>query len=270
MVELSTIRSAQNPALKRLRAVERGKEPEMLLLEGERLIEDALGIGLQFELLCVAESRVDLAQRWRMRLGDAASSGDEGVLRLVRDDLLAGVSSLVSSPGAMALARRADACGLESLQLPENGLVLVVAGVSDPGNLGALARSAEAAGASALIALEGGARPENSKALRGSMGSLLRLPVVSRVSAAEVLSWADKGKLRHVRAEMDAAQDHEGFDWSGRLALWVAAETGAMPDEVRDMDAVRIPMLGGVESLNVAVAGSLLLYAAGRWRAKQS
>ncbi len=263
MVELSTIHSAQNPALKRLRAVERGKEPEMLLLEGERLIEDALGAGLQFELLCVAESRADLAQRWQERLG----AGADGALRLVRDELLAAASSLVSSPGAMAIARRGESLGLGDLLLPKDALVLVVAGVSDPGNLGALARSAEAAGASALVALEGGARPENSKALRGSMGSLLRLPVVAHVSAGEVAAWASACGLRQVRADMGGAKDHEGFDWSGGVALWVAGETGELPREARGMEAVRIPMAGGVESLNVSVAASLLLYAAGRWRA---
>jgi TrmH family RNA methyltransferase len=142
--------------------------------------------------------------------------------------------------------------------------LLVVAGVADPGNLGALARSAEAAGVRALILLSGGTSPWNAKALRGSMGSLLRLPVVIAEDALQVgRELGDRG-IRQAVAATRGGEAPASFDWKGPIALWVGSETGTLPDSGRGLEPLTIPMSGEVESLNVTVAASLLLFAAGR------
>ncbi|MFT5285186.1 MAG: TrmH family RNA methyltransferase [Planctomycetota bacterium] len=252
-----SIASASNSVLKGVRAVLAGKDRDRIVLEGDRLIADALGAGWQLEVILVADDRQELAQGWEAR---------DLPVRRVLPDLLARTSGLKTSPGSLAVAARPVESGLDSLKLPTDALIVVAAGIGDPGNLGALARSAEAAGVSALIIIEGSASPWNSKTLRGSMGSMLRLPVVEGQSAAQVAEGLKARGIRQVAAGTRGGAPFSEFNWSGSVALWMASEAGEMPDVARDFESVSIPMAGGVESLNVAVAGSLLMFAAERWR----
>lgn len=253
---MESIRSASNPHLKRLRAIIAGREPDRMALEGDRLIDEALRQELTLDLALVSDERPERA----------SELADRVEVRLVDASLLARASSLVTPPGAVALARRPPARELGELALDARSLVVVVAGVQDPGNLGALARTAEAAGARAVIRLGRGCSPWNSKALRGSMGSLLRLAVVEPDDVAGAARQLAELGFRHVRAQTRDGTEHGRFDWSGRVALWVTAETGSVPDGVEAIafEAVSIPMAPGVESLNVTAAAAVLLFAAGR------
>ena len=252
-----TIASASNSVLKSVRAALAGKDQERMVLEGDRLIADALGAGISVETILVADDRENLAASWEA----------EGLpVRRVLADLLARTSGLKTSPGSIALAPRPTSTSTEALSLSANALVLVAAGISDPGNLGALARSAEAAGAEALIVLAGSANPWSSKALRGSMGSLLRLPVLTSNNAAELAAALAARGLRQITAGTRGGKAFSDFDWSGPLALWMASEVGDLPNATTAFESVTIPMAGKVESLNVGVAGALLLFAAERWR----
>lgn len=240
-----TIRSRQNALLARVRAVRAGREPGWIVLEGERLVADALAGGLDIDVLLLAEGRAV----------PGALAALASRTRRVDPEVLASVSALESSPGCLALApvpavRRLPPAGPRSL-------LAVVAGVQDPGNFGAIARVAEAAGASGLVRL-GGAQPFGDKALRGSMGSLLRLPVYGQLEPGEL---AAKG-YRLVAAATRGGADPRRFDWSGPVALWIPGEAGG--DAPAGAQTVTLPMAGQVESLNVAVAAALLLYAAGR------
>ncbi len=250
-----TICSAQHPLLKRMGAIHAGVERDACVLEGDRLIDDARAGNLVFEVVLISEER-------EVRAIELERAGLR--VQRVAADLLARKSSLKSSPGIAAICKLPRAWTVGELAVTPSSLVLVVAGVSDPGNLGALARSAEAAGASAMIVVSGGASPWSDKALRGSMGSLLRVPVALCASAAEAM-----GALRQRKVRMVAAATRDGialsrFDWSGPIALWVGPETGLDPREMAGFARVTIPMAGKVESLNVTVAAALLLFAAGR------
>lgn len=251
MCPASVIRSKANQDLKRVGAVLAGRERDALVLEGDRLVDEARVAGLEFELVLVSEAREERARE----LADAGLP-----VRLVDALLMDRVSALVTSPGVLALCRPVD----ESAPLDVSGeaLIAVIAGVSDPGNLGAIARSAEAAGVRALCVIAGGASPWNTKALRGSMGSLLRLAVRRFPDVATCVAALDG--VRHVRAATRGATPLNKFDWSGPVALWVGSETGDLPPECDGFEGVSIPMRGRVESLNVTVATSLLLFASGR------
>lgn len=249
----SPIRSRANALLKRVAAVSAGRDKECVVLEGVRLVDDALRAGWALELALVSEAQPERA---------AALAGRAREVRLVADDLLAQVSTLATPPGVLALAPRPHGRALGELELGPQALVLAVAGIADPGNLGALARSAEAFGACALVRVAGSASAWNAKALRGSMGSLLRLPVVEASSAAQAAGELAAHGFRSVCAATRGGIDARAFDWSGRVALWIGGETGA-PLELGVPNAeVSIAMAGAVESLNVTVAASLLLYAA--------
>lgn len=250
------IRSKDNALLKLARAVAAGNEPGWLLLEGERLIDDARRAAHALESVLVAHDRPELAARFAA----------EGLApKLVRAELLDALSRLRTAPGCLALVRAPAGLPLERLPRGASALVLVVAGVADPGNLGALARSAEAAGADALLVAQGGCSPWNEKALRGSMGSLLRLPV-GLAPLAEIASALRAAGYRGVRAATRGGRDYAAFNWSGRVALWLSAETGEASLEGLPQESVSIPMRGPAESLNVAAAAAVLLFEAARRR----
>ncbi|MEE8467830.1 MAG: RNA methyltransferase [Planctomycetota bacterium] len=257
--DVEVVRSPANAALKRVGAVLAGKRPEEVVLEGGRLLRDALRANHRLELLLLSEERAAEAAEWSALEG-------VGEVRVVQTGLLERVSDLATSPGVLALVPRPRALDAAELVHGPSALVLVVCRVADPGNLGALARSAEAAGASALAVVSGGARPFTARALRGSMGSLLRLPVVEADDPDALAEAFTRSGLRQVAAAARGGMAPDEMDWSGPLALWVAGETGALPAVASAFDAVTIPTAGAVESLNVAVAASVLLFAAGRNR----
>ncbi|MFT5198350.1 MAG: TrmH family RNA methyltransferase [Planctomycetota bacterium] len=249
------IRSLSNALLQRVRALAGGSGEGEILLEGRRLIADAISAGVLPTEILVRADRLDEVEAW-------LSMGDR--VRPVAPKVYARLGSVKNPPPVMALAPIPSARGLGDLKAAGAPLVLVVAGVSDPGNLGALARSAEAAGASALIQLQGGVSPWNPRALRGSMGSLLRLPVVLQSNAEQVAQGLSAAGFRHVVAATRGGATPQTTDWSGPIALWVCAETGDAPSVCEGMQGVTIPLAAPVESLNVTVATSLLLFAAGR------
>jgi tRNA G18 (ribose-2'-O)-methylase SpoU len=254
-MEGTVIQSRQNALLKRFRAVAAGKEEGRVVLEGRRLIEDAILSGVTLEVI-LAE------QRSSVELEGMASHSAE--VRLVGAGLLDGIGGLKTSPGLLALCQEPCFASLDSLQLDATTRLLAIDGVADPGNLGALARSAEALGVKALLVVRGGARPWSAKALRGSMGSLLRLPVASFPSVEALCEELERRDIEQVVARTRDGVDSAQFEWRGPLALWVPSETGATHPALERASGVTIAMQGKVESLNVTVAASLLLEAARR------
>ncbi len=257
MTSRPIIRSIKNPALQRAREVLGGRDKSAIALEGDRLIDDALAAKWDFEFALVAEERADRAlelERAGLRVERVAG------------EIFERLSQLATSPGCLAVAATPRVRSLDELRADSNALVLGICGVADPGNLGALARSAEAVGASGVIVVEGGASPWNSKALRGSMGSLLRVPVFAAKDASEVDRALAAKHFRAVRAATRDGIDYRRFDWRGPLVLWVGSETGELPAGLERLERTSIPMRGAVESLNVVVAASLLLFEADRVR----
>lgn len=255
MIDPKVVRSTQNPLIQRARAVLAGKDADRVPLQGDRLVDDAIAAGCFVEVVLVAHDRLERAHELAARNVD---------VRLVDAELLQRIGTLKTSPGVLALAETPLRRDLATLEIDAGDVVLVVAGVADPGNLGALARAAEAFGAVALVVVDGGASPWNEKALRGSMGSLLRLPVVAGVTAAAVATALERRAVRSVRAATRGGVDPRSYAAEGAVALWISGETGELPAAADRFDALSIPMQAGPESLNVTVAASILLYELGR------
>jgi RNA methyltransferase, TrmH family len=147
-------------------------------------------------------------------------------------------------------------------------VVVIAVGVQDPGNLGAIVRVAEAAGASGVIAAGACADPFGWKALRGSMGSSLRLPVAVTADAGEAIGAARRAGYRLVATVPRGGQGLFEVSLSGPIAFLVGGEGPGLPAAVIESadDRITIPMEGAVESLNSAVAAALLVYEAYRQR----
>ncbi|MEO0661860.1 MAG: RNA methyltransferase [Planctomycetota bacterium] len=249
------IRARANAQLKDARAVARGREDGRVLLEGTRLVVDAL----RPESPLVVESVL-------VREGEVPPAAPPGAVRFVAPAALDGIGSLRTTPPVVAVAsvpapRGADALAERLAAAGPGGLVVCVSGVADPGNLGALARSAEASGALAfVVAGDGGARPFGPKALRGSMGSLLRVPVFEPGSAGAALDALDAAGFESWTAATRGGESLHRAELGARTALWLTGETGAGDAALARCRGLTIPMAGAVESLNVAVAGSLLMF----------
>lgn len=263
---MDVIRSATNPLAKRVRAVRAGRGgQDFVLLEGDRLLDEALAQGLEFELVLVGEDRAG-------RADELVSRGLEP--RLVEAGLLQRLSGLSTSPGVLALVRPPRKPALAELEAAPDALWVVSCGLQDPGNLGALARTAEAAGATALATLAAGCSPFHPRALRGSMGSLLRLATVVRDGAEELVDELAARGFRNVRAATRGGRSPRTFDWSGRIALWISSERGGFDGlseaRVEALEAVTIPLAPGVESLNATAAAAVLCFAAGRNESREA
>ncbi len=274
------ITSRENRWLKTFRAALRGTGPatdEPLAVEGPKLIEEAVRSELEAEALLVSQS----GERELARILRAASESDAGIARervlRTTDKLFASVAGTETPQGMAALFRprewafddllrgRATRAGSYRGDTP---LVVVMAGVQDPGNVGTIVRSAEAFGATGVIASRGTADPWSPKALRASAGSALRMPLLRGMATPVLLAQLKVAGVK-ILAATSRTSDVRKVEWSAPLAILIGSEGAGLPAEVlRTADAtVAIPMSEEVESLNAGVAASLLLYEAAKQRA---
>jgi RNA methyltransferase, TrmH family len=264
---MDPITSRSNPLLRRLRGlVERGTAGDLALLEGVRLIEEALDAGV--EIVEVAASpRLESTPRGKQLLHRLATTG--APLRLVDDRLLASLSEVETSQGVLAVARRRV---FEEDALYRGSALLVVAeAVQNPGNMGGLLRAAEAAGASGLYLTTGCADPASWKALRGAMGSAFRLPHIRGLDRQDILPRLAARGVASIATVPHGGVPYEGLDWTRPVALWLGSEGSGLSPEALAAASVQvtIPMAAPVESLNVAVAAGILLFEAARQRRRQ-
>jgi TrmH family RNA methyltransferase len=273
------ITSRENQWLKRFRGALRvgeGVEDGLVGLEGPRLVEEALRSG-GVEALLVSPAGERHFERLRPLAGDS--------LRVLRtsDRLFASAAGTETPQGIAALVRPRAASFDDLVRgVP---LVVVLVGVQDPGNVGTVVRAAEAFGATGVATCAspscGTAHPFSPKALRASAGSALRLPIVHGLKVPILLAQLHVVGVKLYAAAPDTELDAPRAarptqpvlnpwqaDFRAPTALLVGNEGAGLPPEVvRSADArVRIPIEGAVESLNAAVAASVLLYEAARQR----
>jgi RNA methyltransferase, TrmH family len=279
------ITSRENRWVKMFRAGLRGAGPEKdeaIAVEGPKLIEDALRHGLEAEAVMVSES----AERYMEPILRAASASEAGISRSrvfrTTDKIFETMSGTEAPQGVAALFRQPtwdfeDLLGgrdAEDGSVNAAALIVVLAGVQDPGNVGTVLRSAEAFGATGVVAARGTADPWSPKAVRASAGSALRWPVLRGMALPVLLAQL---RVSHIAVIAAAATDHPGerdggvearADLIGACAIFIGSEGAGLPHEVENAADARmtIPMAKSVESLNAGVAASILLYEAARQR----
>jgi TrmH family RNA methyltransferase len=259
-----TLRSRANPLYKRLRALkERAGETDLCLLEGPRLVLEALAAGLAV-VEAAASPRAEASPAGAAALVELRQRGVP--VRRMAAELVASLSETETSQGLLALARRPVFQGEEVFR--GTPLVLVADGVQNPGNLGGLLRTAEAAGASGAILAGGCADPFSWKALRGSMGSALRLPHLRGLAVEDALDALDRRGVAVLATDATGERRYDEADLRGPVAIVVGSEGAGLAARVRERAAarLRIPLAGPVQSLNVGVAAALVLFEAARQR----
>ena len=264
---MKTISSRQNAVVRAYRALADEPDPggARLLLDGVHLVREARAAAMRFEHVAVASSHLTSATEE----GDLARALDhEGVDVVMADDQVFSAISPVRTPGGIvAIVQRPPttaAAILEQVDL----FALVIADVQDPGNLGSLLRVAEAGGVTGVIVCGESANPFSWKAVRGAMGSVLRLPVARGASIDVVMADVRTAGARTIAAVPRDGRDPDAVDWTGRIALLLGGEgPGLGARVVAECDErVSVPMAAPVESLNVATAAGILVYAARRAR----
>ena len=273
---LRIVQSKQNIRLKELRRALAcpgrdlsGLAGGLVGIEGPNLLEEALRAGLHVACVFIAQGAEHLLEGLRLpESADVLLVPRELLNSVLATETPQPVAALVEPPEwswEQLLGLREKAASLLALATP---LVIVLAGLQDPGNLGTILRSAEAFGATGVLSLPGTVSAWNPKAVRASAGSLFRLPLIS-ASAEDCLARLRAAGVKILSTAVDGAEAADRIDLAGPVALIIGNEGNGVPEEVASQadQAVTIPCPGPVESLNAAVAASVLLYEASRQRA---
>lgn len=260
------ITSASNERIKHARRVRDGREPGLIFIEGLRLAEEALRSGLTIDT-CFAVMRDE--PRQSVLLSQLTSQNVS--IQYTTPEVLSALSDTVQSQGIILLARR-PALSVSALLESSTTLFLGLDRVQDPGNMGTLIRTAEAAGVGGIVALGGSVDVFSPKVLRSSMGSAFRLPILANATMEQLLALRDSQGLKIVAAAGEGEIDYTDYDWQQPTLLLLGNEgRGVDQALMHQCDArLRIPLLNGVESLNVAAAGAVMLFEAARQRRSAS
>ena len=260
------ISSRDNSLLRQARSVRDGKDADFIFVEGLRLAEEALQSGLTTEAVIYSD---EIARK--PRASDLIARLSKGSSRMasVSESLLETISYTKTPQGIVVLARRPECSAARlSATLEPTSLLIVLHQINNPVNVGAILRTAEAAGAAGVITTHNTSDPFSPKSLRGAMGSAFRIPVWHGPEFKEILDWCRTRKMLTVATDAAATKLHTDVDWKQASALILGPEsTGLTNDETAAAAvSVRIPMQGTVESLNVSVAAGILLFEAARQR----
>jgi TrmH family RNA methyltransferase len=270
MSAMEVVASRKNPLVAQMRRVAAGDDAERMLLDGLHLVDEARTSLIAIHTAAFSPRALAAADGGARRL--ATSLAGIGARVVQASDAVIEAMSPVSSPsGVVALAVRPRHALADVLSPRHTHPFLIVAvDVQDPGNVGAMVRVAEAAGATAVMVAGASADPFGWKALRGAMGSAFRLPLVREADAMRAIDALDAAGVRVIAAAAGQAQAFDRADWSGAIAICLGSEGAGLPEGILRRAGLRvsIPMQSPVESLNVAVSAALLAYEARRQRTR--
>jgi RNA methyltransferase, TrmH family len=262
--------SKDNPVLKTIRLISSGarRAPgQLVAAEGIRVLEEVERSGFTVEAVVLSEAfgtnprERRLFDRWIAR----------GLpLYQVKPTLFQSLSAVETPQGAIALVKVPETT-LESVPPAQNTLILLACAIQDPGNLGSLIRTAAAAGASLVATTKGTVSVRGPKVIRSSAGSIFHLPLVEHADASSFRHYCKHHSIRMYRTDAQEGGVYSEADLVSPCAILLGNEGSGIPGGLfSDLPAIRIPLAPGIESLNVAAAGAIILFEAHRQRLNQS
>lgn len=265
----ATITSLQNLRIKnavKLRTRRGRKKQGRIVIDGVREISRAADSGV--ELMEVFVCPEVCGEDGRRVATEISGRGIE--VTTVSRTVFQGIAFGSRAEGIVAVARR-PIRPLEEIQLADDALVAVLEGVEKPGNVGAVLRSADAAGVGALVIVDGGTDLYNPNVIRASLGAIFTLPV-SPATREETLAWLRQESIPIFATRVDGAIGYTDVSYRGRCAVVLGSEAEGLSDTWRGdgITAISLPMLGTVDSLNVSTTAAVLFYEALRQRATTS
>jgi TrmH family RNA methyltransferase len=258
---MRAITSRQHTIVKTFRAVARSSDSH-LLLDGWHLLAEAIQAGVTVDTIAISG---DVLPNDARILERARRAGAEVVA--VSSKVIDALSPERSPSPVVAIARR-PTVAMAALQSPSPALVLAIAGVQDPGNVGAAIRAAAAGGATGVACDRASADPFGWKALRASMGSAFHVPVLRLEDMHDAVAQWKAAGLSILATTPRGGQSIYELDWRRPIAILMGGEGAGLPASLTESAGVRvsIPMRPPVESLNVAVSAALMIFEAQRQR----
>lgn len=262
MTDITSLHNQRLKAAARLRDRRDRLSTGRFLIDGQREIQRAAASGLVIEEAFLKEGEesaellylvAELRQAGTKILSTAAGPFEKLAFGQ-RDE---GIVAVAKSPHVT----------LESLQLPENPWVAVLEGIEKPGNVGAVLRTADAAGVSAVIIADGGTDLYNPNAIRASLGAIFTVPACA-ASSVDTLTWLKQRGLKILAAQVDGAADYTAVSYRDPCAIILGSEAHGLSEVWRgpDVTGISLPMHGVVDSLNVSATAAVLFYEAARQR----
>lgn len=258
-----SITSAQNTLVRDLRRAllqSETTEDGYCAIEGLHLLEEAIRSGLRFRDVFFSESGFERNRKLIPQLSSQTEL-------IVLPDKIFNSAATTETPQGVAALVKLKPSDLAGVLAVPNALLLAAAGIQDPGNLGTMIRSAEAFGATAVIAAERTVSPLNAKVIRASAGSLFRMPVL-KISATQLFSECRGHGVRVLATSSHKGTPLDKADFTGPIVILIGSEGAGVPKEIlADVDeTIAIPHSPRVESLNAGIAASILMYEADRQR----
>mgnify|MGYP000008922161 FL=1 len=257
MKELSSV---SNPIVKAAAELKQKKyrtEQQAFLVEGMRSVEEAVNCGIVKQLFVLKGTKTASARQAAI-IAAAAAEGVE--LYEVTEPVMKKIAD-TETPQALTAVVAKQSAALEELAAA-GGIVLVLDRIGDPGNLGTMIRTADAAGISGIVLLAGCTDIFAPKAVRSTMGSLLHIPVAEGICEADFISWARKNGYEITVTCLENADSLYQTDLQGPVAVVVGSEAEGVSDGLLEaaVKKVFIPMEGQAESLNAAVAAGIVMF----------
>lgn len=268
MLQTQKITSRENAKLKYTRRVRDGREADAIFVEGVRLCEEALRSKICVKD-CIVSSKALKTERIKVIAAAVITNG----LRIheVSDDLFHSIADTENPQGVLLICERPETnkknfernFQLSSEKIP---VVVFLEEANNPANLGAILRTAEAAGAVGVIVSKNSADPFSPKALRASMGSAFRMPVWAGADFGEAIEWSRKREFIPTAADIDGDVAYTKIDWTKPRLLALGSEAHGLSENLKEKiaDLIKIPTNSEVESLNLAVSAGVILFEAKR------
>jgi TrmH family RNA methyltransferase len=261
---LKLIKSRQNQIIKdilALRDKKNRRKERSFLIEGFRFVQEALYSKADIKLICVSSDSVEKFKN------EFAPGGDINIIE-VPPELFRIISQTETPQGILAVVGITD--GMPELIYKKGFRVLFLDSVQEPGNAGTMIRTAHALGFDAVLTGPGTVDVFNSKALRATMGSIFNIPVLDNIHGNEMLEFCRKNRLRIIASRLEEAKPCYETNLEGDFLLVIGNEGKGVSDFIQKhaTEFVYIPMPGGAESYNAAVAASIIMYESFRQRGK--
>jgi TrmH family RNA methyltransferase len=246
------------------------KEKKRFLVEGKRFLKEALESNWMAELVLFSEI-FERTSDEKSFLNEIKKKGIEIIP--VKNQIIKSLSDTVTPQGIIGVVQKKEFISQEAFALKktltkEISFILALDSVHDPGNLGTLIRTADAAGVELVLLSEDTAELYNPKVLRSTMGSIFHLPIVEDVNLKNSTPFLKKDGFKIFASEVKAGKLYDQLDYSGKVCLIIGSEAEGIDEKIKELsdEIVRIPIYGKAESLNASVAGGIILFEMARKR----
>jgi len=257
---MNYITSAQNPIIKEVKSLKQKKyreEKKLFFIEGIRFVEEALKEGVQIERILVSDKLAETNSGYEIL--KKVSNGGYPVFQLPHK-LFMEISDTQNPQWILAVLSMKN-CDIEDVW-DEKNFFVILDSVQDPGNMGTIIRTADAAGMTGVIVSKGCVDVYNPKVLRSTMGSIFHIPICQSQDIFETMDRMKKRGIKICAAHLEGSCDYFDLEYKNNIAIVIGNEANGISEEVKNFAdiLVRIPMPGRAESLNASVAAVILMY----------